>query len=107
MAAAAAAGLPLSFHIKAGPSHRLTYQIGSWKSAAFATVLPLQLDEMLAIMVFSGALERHPGLRLVLAETGVGWLPYFLARMDAEWENLRDQIDYAPSVPPWSCSAAR
>ena len=51
-------------------------------------------------MVFSGALERHPGLTLVLAEAGVGWLPYFLSRMDMEWENLRDKIDYAPSVAP-------
>ncbi len=29
-------------------------------------------------MVFSGALERHPGLKLVLAESGVGWLPVLL-----------------------------
>ena len=98
-AAAEATGLPLSFHIKGGPSARLSYQFGSWKSAAFATVLPLQLDEMLAIMIFSGALERHPGFTLVLAEAGVGWLPYFLSRMDMEWENLRDQIDYAPFDP--------
>lgn len=99
-AAAAATGLPLSFHIKAGPSHRLSYQMGSWKSAAFASVLPLQLDEMLAIMIFSGALERHPGFTLVLAEAGVGWLPYFLTRMDMEWENLRDQIDDPPADAP-------
>ena len=26
-------------------------------------------------MMFSGALERHPGLQLVLAESGIGWLP--------------------------------
>jgi len=37
-------------------------------------------------MVFSGALERHPRLRLVLAEAGVGWLPYFLHRMDHTFE---------------------
>ena len=43
-------------------------------------LLPLQLDEPLATMMFCGALERHPGLTLVLAESGVGWLPYFLAR---------------------------
>ena len=30
---------------------------------------PMQLDEPLAMMVFSGALERHPGMRLVLAES--------------------------------------
>jgi predicted TIM-barrel fold metal-dependent hydrolase len=51
-------------------------------------------------MVFSGALERHPGLRLVLAEIGLGWLPYFLWRMDNEWRLLRDKLDYAPSIAP-------
>ena len=98
--AAEQTGLPLSFHIKEGASSRLSYQVGKWQSAAFATLLPLQLDEALAIMVFSGALERHPGLTLVLAEAGVGWLPYFLSRMDMEWENLRDKVDYAPSIAP-------
>jgi predicted TIM-barrel fold metal-dependent hydrolase len=51
-------------------------------------------------MVFSGALERHPGLELVLAESGLGWLPYFLTRMDLEWRNLRHQLAYAPKIPP-------
>ncbi len=99
-AAAERTGLPLSFHIKGGASPRLSYQIGKWQSAAFATLLPLQLDEALAIMVFSGALERHPEFKLVLAESGVGWLPYYLTRMDLEWRNLRDKVDYAPSIPP-------
>ncbi len=93
-------GLPISFHLKAGTSSNLSYQMGKWQSAAFATVLPLQLDEPLAIMMFSGALERHPGLKLVLAESGVGWLPYFLTRMDLEWRNLRDKIDYSTRTPP-------
>jgi predicted TIM-barrel fold metal-dependent hydrolase len=99
-AAAAEAGMPISFHLKGGTSPKLFYEIGKWKSAAFATVLPLQLDEPLATMVFSGALERHPGLTLVLAESGVGWLPYFLSRMDLEWRNLKDKIDASPTVPP-------
>ncbi|MGO9872818.1 MAG: amidohydrolase family protein [Acidimicrobiia bacterium] len=98
--AAAQTGLPISFHIRGGTSSNLSYQIGKWQSAAYASVLPLQLDEPLAIMMFSGALERHPDLTLVLAESGIGWLPYFLARMDLEWESLRDKLDYAPSTPP-------
>jgi predicted TIM-barrel fold metal-dependent hydrolase len=99
-AAAEATGLPVSFHLKGGTSPKLSYQIGKWQSAAFATVLPLQLDEPLATMVFCGALERHPGFRLVLAESGVGWLPYFLTRMDLEWRALRDRLDYAPATAP-------
>ena len=99
-AAAARTGLPISFHLKAGSWSNLSYQIGKWQSAAFASILPLQLDEPLATMVFCGALERHPSLKLVLAEVGVGWLPYFLWRMDNEWRLLREKLDYAPSVAP-------
>jgi predicted TIM-barrel fold metal-dependent hydrolase len=99
-AAADRTGLPISFHIVGGTSSTLSYQLGKWQSAAYASVLPLQLDEPLATMVFSGALERHPGLQLVLAESGLGWLPYFLTRMDLEWRNLRDKLDYAPAVAP-------
>ncbi|HMF84304.1 MAG TPA: amidohydrolase family protein [Acidimicrobiia bacterium] len=99
-AAAADTGLPISFHLKGGTWSGLRYRFGKWQSAAFATVLPLQLDEPLATMVFSGALERHPGMTLVLAESGIGWLPYFLARMDLEWESLRDKLDDAPRTAP-------
>jgi len=99
-AAAAAHAMPISFHINGGISPKLSYQIGKWQSAAFAALLPLQLDEPLATMIFSGALERHPGLELVLAESGIGWLPYFLTRMDGEWHELGPKLDYAPKVAP-------
>jgi predicted TIM-barrel fold metal-dependent hydrolase len=99
-AAASETGLPVSFHIRGGSWSGLNYRMGKWQSAAFATILPLQLDEPLVTMIFSGALERHPGLTLVLAESGLGWLPYFLARMDLEWRALKDKLDYAPSIPP-------
>jgi predicted TIM-barrel fold metal-dependent hydrolase len=51
-------------------------------------------------MLFSGALERHPELTLVLAESGIGWLPYFLARADLEWASLRDKIGDLVTTPP-------
>jgi predicted TIM-barrel fold metal-dependent hydrolase len=98
--AAAETALPISFHIKGGSWSGLSYRMGKWQSAAFASIMPLQLDEPLATMIFSGALERHPALTLVLAESGLGWLPYFLKRMDLEWLALKDSLDYAPSIPP-------
>ncbi len=101
-------GLPISFHIKGGTSSKLSYRIGKWQSAAFATLLPLQLDEPLATMVFCGALERHPGLKLVLAESGIGWLPYFLARMDVEWRaSAVTSSTTRRASRRASCSAAR
>jgi uncharacterized protein len=99
-AAAQETRLPVSFHIRGGSWSNLSYRMGKWQSAAFASILPLQLDEPLVTMIFSGALERHPGLTLVLAESGLGWLPYFLGRMDLEWRALKDKLDYAPSLSP-------
>jgi predicted TIM-barrel fold metal-dependent hydrolase len=82
-AAVAEAGVPLSFHI--GKGTRLD-PTNVRERAPFSSVVPLQMDEPLALMIFFGALERHPGLDLVLAESGIGWLPYFVARMDDQFE---------------------
>jgi uncharacterized protein len=99
-AAAADLATPLSFHIGHGTS-MVKLAPRSWEMAAFATVGPVQLDEPLAIMIFSGALERHPGLQLVLAESGIGWLPYFVARMDEEAEkHLSNAADYRLRAKP-------
>ena len=45
-----------------------------------------QMAAMLSLMV-EGALERHPQLRVAFLESGTGWLPYWLHRLDEhrEW----------------------
>ena len=97
--AAAEADLPISFHVGGGT--RTRPERDSWTIATFAATVPMQLDEPLAIMIFSGALERVPGFKLVLAESGVGWLPYFLARMDATFEkHSRPYPDYSIKTLP-------
>ncbi len=99
-AVAAETGLPVSFHIGFGTSQvKVAYQ--SWEMAAFSAVAPMQLDEPLALMIFSGALERHPRLRLVLAECGIGWVPYFVGRMDqAGAKHLPKALDYQLKSKP-------
>ncbi len=54
---------------------------------AWLVVSPMQLDEVLTSMVFSGIPERHPRLKIVLGESGIGWLPYVLERMDYTYED--------------------
>jgi len=90
-AAAEEVGTPLSFHLGGG-FHTIKPQPGSWTIEAFATVAPMQLDEALAVMVFCGALERHPRMKLVLGESGLGWIPYVIERMDMEFHR------HGPSV---------
>ena len=97
---AEATGLPVSFHIGHGTS-QVRVAPGSWELAAFAAVGPMQLDEPLAMMIYSGVLERHPGLRLVLAESGIGWLPYFVRRMDQTAEkHVAKAQDYQLKAKP-------
>jgi uncharacterized protein len=48
---------------------------------------PMEQMAAMASLVLEGALERHPNLRVAFLESGTGWLPYWLARLDnhAEW----------------------
>jgi predicted TIM-barrel fold metal-dependent hydrolase len=99
-AAANDAGIPVHFHL-AGGMHSLQGRPKSWRIPAVTTVIPMQLDEAIVGMIFSGLLERYPRLKIVMGESGLGWLPYLLARMDLEYRNYFDiTLDYRLKEPP-------
>jgi predicted TIM-barrel fold metal-dependent hydrolase len=51
-------------------------------------VVSFPFDMMVATtaLVLGGVLERHPQLRVALLESGVGWVPYLVDRMDEHVE---------------------
>jgi predicted TIM-barrel fold metal-dependent hydrolase len=51
-------------------------------------------------MIFSGVFERYPAVRLVLGESGLGWLPYLVERMDHEFHKYRDAVGDRLVEPP-------
>lgn len=51
----------------------------------FATNLMWSTSEIL----FSGQLQKHPNLKFILSEGGIGWIPYILERCDYTWERHR------------------
>jgi predicted TIM-barrel fold metal-dependent hydrolase len=87
--AAAACNMPISFHTLSNKT--LPDNVApQTRRAAFATSLStfqLTTADFLAAMIFNGALERYPHLNIVLGESGIGWIPYMLERMDYEWED--------------------
>lgn len=90
--AAQESGIPIHAHL--GPrGTMLNAKLGSWRMAAFVSVIPMQLDETLCGMIFSGILEQRPNVKFVLGESGLGWLPYMLERMDHEHHKYRDKIE--------------
>jgi uncharacterized protein len=84
-ATAAERGIPISFHIGNSRQHWVLSQgdLGPGEREAMMSMVPMSVGEHLAVLTFSGILDRHPELRIVLAECGVGWVPYFLQRMDS------------------------
>jgi hypothetical protein len=52
-------------------------------------------------LIEGGVLERHPKLRVGFLESGCGWLPYWLWKLDEEYKNLhwevKDRVRYLPS----------
>ena len=61
------------------------------------------MEQMMALLALieGGVLERHPNLRVGFLESGCGWLPYWLWRLDHVYEDLHwevaDRIKIKPS----------
>jgi predicted TIM-barrel fold metal-dependent hydrolase len=51
---------------------------------------PMEQMAAMASLILDGALERHPTMRVAFLESGTGWLPYWLARLDDHIEWMAD-----------------
>lgn len=60
------------------------------------------MEQMMALLALieGGVLERHPKLRVAFLESGSGWLPYWLWRLDEEYENLHWEVKENVKMKP-------
>ena len=103
--AASECAMPVSFHFTVGmrPSIR---QPDPEDLPAYKAKLGLVSDACsqlegalhLTSIIYSGACERYPNFKWVLGESGVTWVPFLLARMDAHRQDQRHQGDL-PLLP--------
>ena len=91
-AAAAETGLPVNFHANpsggsrqmgvgvttAAPRNQALMRVANFPMGA--------MGELMSAVVFSGICDRHPGVRFVLEEAGVGWVPFLFWRFDREYD---------------------
>jgi predicted TIM-barrel fold metal-dependent hydrolase len=77
-------GLPISQHV--GACRYLAQDVLEEDPTPFKGIIqslpPIFMAENVADWCVSGVLERWPGLRVVLVEAGIGWIPYYLERLD-------------------------
>lgn len=90
---AAEVNLPVHFHTVGTPpvvalpedSPQL-FKLASLATREVCNQLSLTAN-ILSAVIHGGALDRFPSLRIVLGESGIGWIPYALDRMDHEYVN--------------------
>ena len=98
--AAEDAEMSISVHLGGG-AYMLPRKVGSWVMTARASVIGMQLDEVVSVACFSGILEKHPKLNIVLGESGLGWIPYVLEQMDKKYREYKDNTrDYRGEMTP-------
>jgi len=59
------------------------------------------MEQMMAFVSLfeGGVLQRHPGLRVAFLESGCGWVPYLLWRMEEEFRQWRFQVSEVTDSP--------
>ena len=81
--------IPMCLHLGAVPV------LEAWKGYTPATGLAMHSTraissqiQIIANVLFSGVLDRFPRLKVIMVESGIGWIPYVLELADHEYHNL-------------------
>jgi predicted TIM-barrel fold metal-dependent hydrolase len=73
------------------------------ESASVAIMSLISCNSIASMMewIFSGKLDQFPKLKLLYAESQIGWIPYFLERADETWKTHQwAQGEYRLPNPP-------
>jgi predicted TIM-barrel fold metal-dependent hydrolase len=84
------AGMVVCLHV--GSSSRM---LKSSEDAPYCSVLPyVGGNSMMACTdwLFSGILDRHPGIRVTFSEGGAGWVPYLLEQAEHTFDTYRTTL---------------
>jgi len=98
-AAAERHGLPIGIHAGSAYRHPVTslgwptYYIEDYAAQAQG------FQSQVTSLICEGVLTKHPGLKVVLIESGVTWVPAFLWRMSKFWRGLRTEIPWLDRSP--------
>lgn len=101
-AAASRHGLPVATHLMGQTPFELIpqYPVGNpahWHD--FFASWPLLYVSHLISLVFDGAFDRHPDLRIVFVEGGFTWAMPVMWRMDRIWEQRRADLPHVRRRP--------
>ena len=99
--------LPVHFHIGASVTGMTFYGKYPWEShpantklAIGGTLLFIGNARVVTNLILSGMFDRHPDLKMVSVESGVGWIPFILETLDYEMaENAPQELAQLKKPP--------
>jgi predicted TIM-barrel fold metal-dependent hydrolase len=99
--------LPVHFHIGASATAMSFFGKYPWAShpmntqlAIGGTLLFIGNARVVTNLILSGIFDRHPGLKVVSVESGVGWVPFILEALDYEMtENAPAELAQLQKMP--------
>ncbi len=98
--------LPVNFHIGSSQTQMSWFGSSPWPSfgpdqklAIGSAMVMIGNARVLANLLYSGVLERHPRLRVVSVESGIGWIPFMLQCLDYELTEAAPGTDWLTMKP--------
>ncbi|MCC6435372.1 MAG: amidohydrolase [Acidimicrobiales bacterium] len=73
--------LPICFHILTNRAGSIDQKVRGHALNNFLSIMRA-IQDVVGLFTLGGMFERHPKLKLVVAESDVGWLPHYMYRMD-------------------------
>jgi predicted TIM-barrel fold metal-dependent hydrolase len=99
-AAAAEWGMPISLHTLTGHCYRMKQGEGIEYVRGPANLSTIDGMQSMYDLIWSGVCDRHPGLRFVMVESEIGWLPFTLQMWDYCHRRYGQPSRYAPQHLP-------
>jgi predicted TIM-barrel fold metal-dependent hydrolase len=95
-------GVPVNVHIASGRRSDADVLRNALPgmAQAFMTSAPLANFNLLAEIIWGGLLERHPRIKFVSSEGGIGWVPSFMERADAVYKKHRYWLQSELTMKP-------
>lgn len=91
--------LPVALHFGGSPG--LPPTASGWPTSYVEDYVDMAsaFQSQLTSLVAEGVFDRFPTLRVVLLESGFGWLPGFAWRFDKGWRGLRREVPWTTRLP--------
>ena len=93
--------LPINLHISSGKGQASFLKNPlPGQAEVFVTINSIDNMTILSWLIWGGVLEKHPSLKCVSSEGGIGWVPYFLERADHTYNRHRFWMKSNLQRPP-------